>query len=87
MAIGVWLPRNASAPVEMPRSHIYLLYTRDVPCQEQQQLAFPAEIIHCGEFHPKSMLSGSESVPGVSAFQLEATVTALIQQWGLTEVP
>lgn len=82
VALGAWLPRNASAPVEMPRSHIYPLYTRGAPCQEQQQLAFQAETTHCGGFPPKSVLSGSESIPGVSAFQLEATVAALIPAAG-----
>lgn len=82
VALGAWLPRNASAPVEVPRSHIYPLYTRGAPCQEQQQLAFPAETTHCGGFPPKSVLSGSESIPGVSAFQLEATVAALIPAAG-----
>lgn len=82
VALGAWLPRNASAPVEVPRSHIYPLYTRGAPCQEQQQLAFQAETTHCGGFPPKSVLSGSESIPGVSAFQLEATVAALIPAAG-----
>lgn len=87
VALGAWLPRNASAPVEMPRSHIYPLCTRGAPVKSSNSLHSQLRPLTVVDFLPNPCFQAPKAFLEFQPFSWKQPWQLSSQQRGLTKVP